>query len=262
MIEIAISLAIIGIALVAIIGVLPLGMNVQRDNREQTIINQDASVFIEGIRGGARGLDDLTNYVYTITNYWTQFPQNAAPKSGQNSYDYGVATVAPGYFTTAGTFLWPSLLPLHSGTNIIGLLSVPEFTDLAGNPTNNLFSGGYSNHIVAYVHSLSGPASEKPPQGNDILRDNSFSYRLFCVNAPVVTDTNVFNADPANQVYAKQTDANLHDLRLTFLFPQRPNGDVGRGRITFRTLVAGQIVRDTNNNSLYFYQSQTFTNAL
>ena len=35
MIEIAICLAIIGIALVAIIGVLPLGMNVQRDNREE-----------------------------------------------------------------------------------------------------------------------------------------------------------------------------------------------------------------------------------
>ena len=71
MVEIAISLAIIGIALVAIIGVLPLGMNVQRDNREATVINQDATVFIEAIRNGARGLDDLTNYVYAITNYQT-----------------------------------------------------------------------------------------------------------------------------------------------------------------------------------------------
>ena len=53
MVEVAISLAIIGIALVAIIGVLPLGMNVQRDNREATVINQDATVFIEAIRNGA-----------------------------------------------------------------------------------------------------------------------------------------------------------------------------------------------------------------
>src|SRR5271154_7452383 len=67
MVEIAISLAIIGIALVAIIGVLPLGMNVQRDNREATVINQDATYFIEAIRGGAQGLNDLTNYVYAIT---------------------------------------------------------------------------------------------------------------------------------------------------------------------------------------------------
>ena len=42
MVEIAICLAIIGIALVSIIGVLPIGMNTQRDNREETIINQDA----------------------------------------------------------------------------------------------------------------------------------------------------------------------------------------------------------------------------
>ena len=43
MIEIALSLAIIGFALVAIIGALPKGMNVQRENREETIINQDAA---------------------------------------------------------------------------------------------------------------------------------------------------------------------------------------------------------------------------
>ena len=47
MVEIAICLAVIGIALVSIIGVLPIGMNTQRDNREETIINQDATVFME-----------------------------------------------------------------------------------------------------------------------------------------------------------------------------------------------------------------------
>ena len=47
MIEIALSLAIIGFALVAIIGVLPIGMNVQKDNREATIVNQDATVLHE-----------------------------------------------------------------------------------------------------------------------------------------------------------------------------------------------------------------------
>ena len=54
MVEIAICLAVIGFALVAIIGVLPMGMNTQRDNREETIINQDATVFIEAIRNGAQ----------------------------------------------------------------------------------------------------------------------------------------------------------------------------------------------------------------
>ena len=69
MVEIAICLAIIGIALVAIIGVLPIGINVQKDNREETVIDQDATVFLENIRNGARGLDDLTNYVMAITQF-------------------------------------------------------------------------------------------------------------------------------------------------------------------------------------------------
>src|SRR5208283_3872857 len=73
MIEIAISLAVIGFALVAILGVLPLGMNVQKENREETIINQDATVFMNAIRNGARGMDDLTNYVLAITNYSFQY---------------------------------------------------------------------------------------------------------------------------------------------------------------------------------------------
>ncbi len=66
MVEIAISLAIIGFALVAIIGVLPIGMTVQKDNREETIVNQDATVFMNAIRNGALGLDYLTNYVTSI----------------------------------------------------------------------------------------------------------------------------------------------------------------------------------------------------
>jgi len=42
-------------------------MNVQKDNREETLINQDASVLLNAIRNGAQGLDDLTNYVFAIT---------------------------------------------------------------------------------------------------------------------------------------------------------------------------------------------------
>ena len=73
----------------AIIGVLPLGMNVQRDNREATVINQDATFFIEAIRNGARGMDDLTNYVYAITNYWTEYENGVTNgTNGMDGYSY------------------------------------------------------------------------------------------------------------------------------------------------------------------------------
>ena len=66
MVEIAICLAIIGFALVAIIGVLPLGIQVQSDNRQDTIINHDGAYFLDAIRKGAPP-DDLRLYVERIT---------------------------------------------------------------------------------------------------------------------------------------------------------------------------------------------------
>jgi type II secretory pathway pseudopilin PulG len=251
MVEIAICLAIIGFALVAIIGVLPIGMNTQRDNREETIINQDATVFIEAIRNGAHGLDDLANYVYAITNYWTFYNATTGNTNvGVNGYIYNNYSIAPQYYTKFGS-------PIYNGTNIIGLLSTPEYTDNSGNPINNLFNGGYSNHVVAWVRSISGPAVEKPPQNNQIIQGDSFGYRILCVNAPVALAENT-------TLYSTNLNANLHELRLTFLWPQLANGGVGSSRQTFRTLIAGQLAQTTNNAAampLYFYQSQSFTNA-
>ena len=56
MVEIAISLGVIAIALVAILGVLPTGVRVQRDNREDTILNQEGVFWVEAIRSGSKGL--------------------------------------------------------------------------------------------------------------------------------------------------------------------------------------------------------------
>lgn len=52
MVEVALSLAIVAFAMVAIIGVMPMGLNVQKENREDTIVSQDAAVILEAIRGG------------------------------------------------------------------------------------------------------------------------------------------------------------------------------------------------------------------
>ena len=307
MVEVAISLAIIGIALVAIIGVLPLGMNVQRDNREATVINQDATVFLEAIRNGARGQDDLTNYVYAITNSWTLYDTNGtAQRSGVNGYTYNnvsISSLVPPYSSGAIT----------NGANIVGLLSMPEFiANIVNLPfTNYPAASGlidvaqrygkvncYSNHVVASVRSISGPAAEKPPQENQIIQADAFTYRIYCVNAPVAmnipptwqaqsydvgdqvyhngviwqaTATTVPGDVPGSDVvptpwmqnsYINQLGGNLHELRLTFLWPLRPNGKLGNGRQTFRALVAGQIMRiNSFGQSLYFYQSQSFVNA-
>jgi prepilin-type N-terminal cleavage/methylation domain-containing protein len=290
LVEIAISLAVIGIALVAIIGVLPLGMNTQRDNREATVINQDATVFIEAIHNGARGMDDLTNYVYAIVNTGTSNGYTS-PLAAQMGFQMSSYPSIPAN-------QWFSILT--NGANIVGLLSTPQFTDNFGNPANDFFNGGYSNHIVAYVRSISGPAVEKPPQDNQIIQADSFGYRVIFENAPVATYAPSFwqsgssynqgdsvsylfhgqttywqatasssGAVPPNSpslwariLYPQELADNLHELRLSFLWPVQPNGAVGGGRQTFRLLVAGQIVTNiVAGNYLYFFQSQSFTNA-
>jgi type II secretory pathway pseudopilin PulG len=257
MIEIALSLAIIGIALLGIIGTLPIGMNTQRDNRESTIINQDATVFIEDIGKGARGSDDLTNYVYAITNYWTEFNAGGGVAAGGGGINNGYNNSS---FSIASGFPPVSSLPISHGSNIVGLLSVPEYIDPTGKPLPGPAIGNnwFSNHIVAYVRSMSGPAVEKPPQDNQILQQDSFSYRILCVNAPIANDGNAI----ANPGYAQQLVANLHELRLTFEWPQLPNGGIGGGRQTYRATIGGQLAPVfTNSADLYFYQPQSFLTA-
>src|ERR1041384_7539577 len=110
MVEIAISLAVIGFALVAIIGVLPRGLRVQRENREETIINQDAAVFLSALRSGARGLDDLTNYVYEIRRFTQEYSVSNA-----NTNPVG-STLSNSY-----TFVLPPAFGIINGERIVGL---------------------------------------------------------------------------------------------------------------------------------------------
>src|SRR5881409_1035994 len=71
LVEIAICLGIIGFALVAIIGILPAGLQVQRDNKEDTIVNQEGTYLLESIRNGAEELTNLAERVEFIqlTNF-------------------------------------------------------------------------------------------------------------------------------------------------------------------------------------------------
>jgi type II secretory pathway pseudopilin PulG len=270
MIEIALSLAVIGFALVAIIGVLPTGMEVQKQNRQETIINQDATVWLDAIRNGQRGLDDLTNYVQTIMNYRTTYAYN--PK--------GVSQSAFKAFTYTFTNAPAPEVVLTNGLNIVGLLSTPKYVPVWVNGKN---IGFYSNYVVAYVRSLSGPASEKFPQTSADVRDLGLSYRMISEVIPSASyerDWTNFTAyqGSANTndwiwrsnywVMAKDFQADLNDLRLTFRWPYfYQNNTTGNGRQVFRTMAGGSF--QTNNignphrpeTTLYFLQAGSYVTA-
>ena len=245
LVEIAISLAIIGFALVAIIGVLPIGLNVQRENREQTIINQDASVFMNAIRSGARGLDHLTNAVQGITVYRAQYDANT------NMLAFYVR-----YYIPTDSLPAPPNFPLNDGFTIIGLLSMPKYVPLARGEF-------FSNHVVASVRAISGLATEKFPQDNPDVRQDAFSYRLITENVelPVPPAGPPQNTNSVNTT-SRQLSRNLRELRLLFRWPLLASGRTGNGRQTFRTLVSGTLTNDPQGQLYtWFFQSQTFVKA-
>jgi len=269
MVEIALSLAIIGFALVAIIGVLPIGLNVQRENREETIINQDAAVFINAIRYGARGLDDLTNNVIAITNYITRFDVNTNV--------VGVQTYSFTYQNwSIDGVIQPPADEITNGYRIIGLMSTPKYV---------FDSGGFnSNYVVAYVRAISGLAAEKYPQDNPDVRQDAFSYRLVLEVSPyswfdrTSTDPGSTNYTAAglppevaaerlknwtDWLVAKNLEGNLHELRMLFRWPVLPSSKIGNGRQLFRTVVGGQLIRTNDTGlTLFFFEPQTFGTAL
>lgn len=270
LVEIALSIAIIGFALVAIIGVLPAGLNVQRENREETIIVQDASYFLDAIRSGARGLDDLTNYVESVTIVQTRFDDQTNVMSGfPVTYRYTYSDYQINGASSGQPDL--SLNTLTNGQRIIGLLSTPKY--VYPQPLPPGATGFDSNYVFAYVRALSGPAVEKAPQQNPAVKDLAFRYRLL---AEVVSyrnwTTNWVNYDHARNIglpaveiaarsnywqTAQMLQNNLHEVRLLFRWPVKANGEAGNQRQVFRTLVGGTFTNQAFNRR-WFVQPATY----
>jgi type II secretory pathway pseudopilin PulG len=258
MIEIVISLAIIGFALVAIIGILPTGMNVQRDNRQETIVNQDFSILMNALRNGERGLDDLTNYVESITTYVYRYQANGGVTASSNYY-------TP---TTCRINGAPAPYPLTNGYYIVGLLGTPKFAQIVQNPNGQLLSY-VSNHTIAIFRSISGPASEKFPQTNNTIQELSMTYKLITevspygtnFYGPLWTNYSIAGLAPAEIIarsnymhVVKYYETNLHDVRLTFRWPMLPNGNSGPSRQVFRSMVSGPYTNDPPNSPFFFFQ--------
>ena len=278
MIEIALALAVIGFALVAIIGVLPTGLSVQKDNREETLVNFDAAYLIDAIRSGAGGQDDLTNYVICITNISYAYTFNT--NTGTN-----LSPVTPNpvisYYTRSNSVLNGinySYSVLTNGSNIIGLMSLPKYTGLVYPPTSlgvvdPLQGGSFtSNYVSADFRSLSGPASVQGT--NESAWEFAFNYRVLpeivqdgwnmTYTRPWVDLVSTNNIPAWN--FARNLQGNLAQIRLRFLWPVLPpQGRPGVGRKVFRTSAAGIITTNTFNMPgggsfvYYLFQPRTYT---
>ena len=253
MVEIALSIAIVAFAMVAIIGVLPTGLQVQRDNREETIINQDGAYLLEAIRSGGLGLDELTNFVerITITNRSNIRPPRSyfgsrLPEDGRQ-------------------------IPLTNGHFIIGMLSVPTYQPVWGN-----YPGGNSvlstNEVTALMRSISGSASQRFQSQE--FRENAFTYLLTTTITPYVpiVTNNIpsRNPDPVARnrlATVRSVMNNLYDIRLHFRWPVNVFGEgenmqyqVGKREQVFRSLVNGRLTQTNASRFLRRSNHYSFTN--
>ncbi len=235
-IELVICLGIIAFALVAIIGVLPIGINVQKDNREETIINQDSLYWMEAIRSGATGMNDLTNHIAFIE----------IRNSNSQVYRWEPIPAAAG----------DSHIELPRGVQgaaIIGLLSMPVQADLVGPltvrnwPQVDTQSGEY-NRIWAKVRAISGSAVDK----GEAAKEMAFSYRLTSEVRPIRTmgDWGNLSDNPLAMDANRFRKLNFYEIKLTFQWPEYAFGGEerpGPNRKVFRTVIAGRLV----NRSLF-----------
>jgi type II secretory pathway pseudopilin PulG len=238
MVEIALCLAIVGFALIAIIGVLPAGLNVQKENREETIVNQEATIWMDALRSGSFGYDELTRHVDRIVIATNLYNAGGLVATGTNTFDG----------------------PFANGGVIVGLLSTPR---LQIGPAG---SGTYTiNHVFAFVRAMSGSAADKPPQDSVGVKDFAFSYRLVVENTPAGSyDLAGILTNRVDNVLFN----NLTDMRLLFRWPLKkpyipgqPDPEAGNSRLAFRTQVSGRIVEGSHASisaPLYFHYPRDY----
>lgn len=236
MVEIALSIAIIAVALIAIAGVLPVGLRVQEENREDTIMEDNGTYWLETLRAGAQGTLLFPEHVEQITISNSAAGQSDVYRPTPNAVDD----------------------PTWTSPRLIGLLSTPKWLHFQPNLP---FQG--TNRVTAIVRSMSG-ASVEQASG---LSEFAFRYRMTVELMPYSsvflragTSALVSDLLRAGQAGVEernrqlQLERNLYELRLTFQWPvvlDATGGIVREGerRQVFSTLVAGSLDR---TNALYY----------
>jgi type II secretory pathway pseudopilin PulG len=205
LVEIALCLGIVAFALVAIMGVLPMGLKVQQENREETIINQEALYLLEAIRSGSRGLHDLTNHIERI-NVRRRTTRNYAPRGSERPGDIVV-----------------------DAEQLVALMSIPKLEALNGQVQ--------TNSVVAQVRAISGVAGGK----SERLKEFAFRYQVEIEIVPYMQRGPAANEDELREHFSMRH--NLHEIRLNIRWPVYQRGDqwvAGSNRRVYRALASGR----------------------
>ena len=203
--EVMLAIGVVAFGLVAVLGVLPAGLTVQKDNREETIIRYDAQYWMTALRAGMQPTDAL----HQVEWVELQVDDGAGPVVYRaHRPRLGGDGAGPE---------WRNLPPLFRGhlkqaswpTDVIGWMSIPDNGTPLGSVkktarvramNGQLFDRVYGRKVLVATRQefvSEGSTAFHPLPGGEF----AFSYLLETHIAP----------DPAN--------VNLWRITLTFKWP-------------------------------------------
>jgi type II secretory pathway pseudopilin PulG len=206
--EVVLAIGVVAFGLVAVLGVLPVGLAATKDNREETIIRYEALYWINALRAGAQKFDALDQVEWaevvviesvtpttTITNVYRAH-RNRLGGDGWGVFPNLIGALNRGH-NKQNT--WP--------TDVIGWLSIPNNgtvktkTVLVRPMNSTLFDRIYGRKLlVANKSSYTNNSSSTiyhPLDGGDL----AFAYLL---------EVSITKPDPSLE---------LHKVELTFSWP-------------------------------------------
>jgi hypothetical protein len=203
--EVMLAIGVVAFGLVAVLGVLPAGLTVQKDNREETIIRYDAQYWMTALRAGMQPTDALHQVEWVELQvddgagpvvYRAHRPRLGGDGAGPEWRD--LPSLFRGHLKQAS---WP--------TDVIGWMSIPDNGTPLGSVkktarvramNGQLFDRVYGRKVLVATRQefvSEGSTAFHPLPGGEF----AFSYLLETHIAP----------DPAN--------VNLWRITLTFKWP-------------------------------------------
>ena len=203
--EVMLAIGVVAFGLVAVLGVLPIGLTVQKDNREETIIRYDAQYWMTVLRAGMQPTDALHQVE------WVELQVD----DGNGPVVYRAHR--PRLSGDGAGPEWRDLEPLFRGhlkqtswpTDVIGWMSIPDDGTEFGTVKKTARVRAMNGHLFDRIYGRKvlvatkrefiseGETAFHPLPGGEF----AFSYLLETHIAP----------DPAN--------ANLWRITLTFKWP-------------------------------------------
>jgi type II secretory pathway pseudopilin PulG len=202
--EVVLAVGVVAFGLVAVLGVLPAGLSVHKDNREETIIRYEAEYWINAIRAGAQQFDALNQVEWAeIRVEETGSPEKVyrahRNRLGGDGWD--------GSGNLNGAINRGHLKQIYWPTDVIGWLSIPNGTvktkTVLVRPLNStLFDRIYGRKLLvadrsSYNNIAKNSTIYHPLPGGDL----AFAYLL---------EVKITKPDPSLE---------LHKVELTFRWP-------------------------------------------